>query len=230
MNPFRYRGYYYDAETGFYYLQSRYYNPAWGRFLNADAYISSTGTLIGFNMYTYCENDPINYYDPNGECKKFLGFLWKVDCKTVTCPTSKFYLSSAICIGSYGDGKGNVYVISESDEENVGKKTEKNAVIIIDKRSYENANMKILRSHKIKDDLLQDEIAQLMLDYADANPGAYTWERTKDSLLREWSIHNFAYAIFFKRDRAADCDFDNADEGKYLFDYISEHLFKLGGK
>ena len=35
-NPFRYRGYYYDTQTGFYYLQSRYYNPEWGRFLNAD--------------------------------------------------------------------------------------------------------------------------------------------------------------------------------------------------
>ena len=41
INPFRYRGYYYDTETGLYYLQSRYYNPEWGRFLNVDAYIST---------------------------------------------------------------------------------------------------------------------------------------------------------------------------------------------
>ena len=40
-NPFRYRGYYYDYETGFYYLQSRYYNPEWGRFLNADITLES---------------------------------------------------------------------------------------------------------------------------------------------------------------------------------------------
>ena len=65
-NPFRYRGYYYDTETGLYYLQSRYYNPAWGRFLNADGYVNTNGDLIGFNMYAYCGNNPIKYIDPLG--------------------------------------------------------------------------------------------------------------------------------------------------------------------
>ena len=66
-NPFRYRGYFYDVETGLYYLQSRYYNPAWGRFLNADGYLNANGDLIGFNMYAYCSNNPIAGYDPTGE-------------------------------------------------------------------------------------------------------------------------------------------------------------------
>ena len=66
-NPFRYRGYYYDIETGLYYLQSRYYNPAWGRFLNADGYVNANGDLIGFNMYAYCGNNPVNGYDPTGK-------------------------------------------------------------------------------------------------------------------------------------------------------------------
>lgn len=66
-NPFRYRGYYYDTDTGLYYLQSRYYNPAWGRFLNADGYVNANGDLIGFNMYTYCSNNPVMYADPTGE-------------------------------------------------------------------------------------------------------------------------------------------------------------------
>ena len=65
-NPFRYRGYYYDTETGLYYLQSRYYNPAWGRFLNADGLIYSQAGLIGYNMYTYCGNNPVMGYDPSG--------------------------------------------------------------------------------------------------------------------------------------------------------------------
>ena len=50
VNPLRYRGYYYDTETGFYYLQSRYYDPALGRFINADSY-ESTGQ--GFSYYTF---------------------------------------------------------------------------------------------------------------------------------------------------------------------------------
>ena len=66
-NPFRYRGYYYDIETGFYYLQSRYYNPEWGRFLNADGYINANGDMLGYNMFAYCGNNPVMGYDPTGE-------------------------------------------------------------------------------------------------------------------------------------------------------------------
>ncbi len=66
LNPFRYRGYYYDIETGFYYLQSRYYNPEWGRFLNADGYLNANGDIIGYNMFAYCNNNPVNLIDENG--------------------------------------------------------------------------------------------------------------------------------------------------------------------
>ena len=66
-NPFRYRGYYYDNETGFYYLNSRYYDPNVGRFLNADIYINANGDLIGFNMFAYCGNNPVMQYDDDGE-------------------------------------------------------------------------------------------------------------------------------------------------------------------
>ena len=68
INPLRYRGYYYDAETGFYYLQSRYYDPEIGRFINADSYASTDETgLLSTNMFAYCENDPVNRSDPSGE-------------------------------------------------------------------------------------------------------------------------------------------------------------------
>ena len=68
INPLRYRGYYYDTETGFYYLQSRYYDPEIGRFINADSYASTDATgLLSTNMFAYCENDPVNRSDPSGE-------------------------------------------------------------------------------------------------------------------------------------------------------------------
>ena len=65
-NPLRYRGYYYDSETGFYYLQSRYYDPATRRFINADALTSTGQGFIGTNMFAYCNNNSVNGYDPSG--------------------------------------------------------------------------------------------------------------------------------------------------------------------
>ena len=65
-NPLRYRGYYYDSETGWYYLQSRYYDPALGRFLNADCYASTGQGFLGYNMFAYCNNNPISFMDSNG--------------------------------------------------------------------------------------------------------------------------------------------------------------------
>ncbi len=65
-NPLRYRGYVYDTETGLYYLQSRYYNPEIGRFINADAFASTGQGALGNNMYAYCLNNPVMGYDPLG--------------------------------------------------------------------------------------------------------------------------------------------------------------------
>jgi len=65
-HPFRYRGYYYDAETGLYYLNSRYYNPEWGRFINADSYGGSMGAFLSHNVFAYCANNPIMHSDPSG--------------------------------------------------------------------------------------------------------------------------------------------------------------------
>ena len=66
-NPIRYRGYYYDRETGLYYLNARYYNPEWRRFISPDSteYIDPD-TPNGLNLYAYCGNDPINRFDPSG--------------------------------------------------------------------------------------------------------------------------------------------------------------------
>ena len=66
INPFRYRSYYYDNETKLYYLNSRYYNPLWGRFINCDGIINDD-EIVGCNLYTYCNNNAITLVDPTGE-------------------------------------------------------------------------------------------------------------------------------------------------------------------
>ena len=73
-NPIRYRGYYYDFETDFYYLQSRYYDPAMGRFINADdtSMIAANGDFASYNLYAYCGNNPVARRDDGGEFWNFV--------------------------------------------------------------------------------------------------------------------------------------------------------------
>ena len=66
-NPFRYRGYYYDTESCFYYLNSRYYDAKVCRYLNADGYVSTGQGILGNNMFAYCGNNPVNNCDPSGQ-------------------------------------------------------------------------------------------------------------------------------------------------------------------
>ena len=66
-NPFRYRGYYYDSETGLYYLNSRYYDPQTGRFLNADGNCGAVGNVQSHNMFEYGFNNPVNIVDYSGK-------------------------------------------------------------------------------------------------------------------------------------------------------------------
>ena len=66
INPFRYRGYRYDGDTGLYYLRSRYYDPVSCRFVNADKYVSTGQGQLGHNMFAYCNNNPVRYDDPTG--------------------------------------------------------------------------------------------------------------------------------------------------------------------
>ena len=66
INPFRYRGYVYDEETGLYYLRSRYYNPNLGRFVNADRVFDANDSVTTYNQYAYCDNCPVIYLDSEG--------------------------------------------------------------------------------------------------------------------------------------------------------------------
>ena len=66
LNPFRYRSYYYDNETGLYYLNSRYYDPETYRFLNADGIYDTRTGMLSHNMFAYCNNNPVNMVDSTG--------------------------------------------------------------------------------------------------------------------------------------------------------------------
>ena len=75
-NPFRYRGYYYDTETGLYYLMTRYYDPEVCRFISADVYMTTGQGVLGGNMFAYCLNNPVNMFDTLGCAPEWLERLW----------------------------------------------------------------------------------------------------------------------------------------------------------
>lgn len=91
-NPYRYRSYRYDNETKLYYLQTRYYNPEIGRFINADSLIGEEGEILKHNIFAYCANDFVNSYDDNGEEAITLGIaaLFGI---TMLCLTGGYYAS-----------------------------------------------------------------------------------------------------------------------------------------
>ena len=76
LNPFRYRGYYYDTETGLYYLKTRYYDPEVGRFITIDdiSYLDPD-TINGLNLYAYCGDNPVMNVDPEGTLKWWQNLL-----------------------------------------------------------------------------------------------------------------------------------------------------------
>ncbi len=81
LNPLRYRGYVYDQETELYYLQSRYYNPEWGRFINADIFAATGQSFTGNNTFVYCGNNPVCRIDSGG-------FFWDTVFDVVSLVTS----------------------------------------------------------------------------------------------------------------------------------------------
>ena len=93
VNPIRYRGYYYDKESGLYYLKSRYYDPEICRFINADG-LSSTGQgFLGCNLFAYCGNNPINRTDLDG---LFWKELWEAFSQAVQQSSSSLAFAGVV--------------------------------------------------------------------------------------------------------------------------------------
>ncbi len=102
LNPFRYRGYYYDRETGLYFLQTRYYDPEIGRFLNRDSVAyADPQTINGLNLYAYCLNNPIAYTDNYG-CSSWMDSWWGKALGWLT--TAVLVVGAVVAIGAVAIG------------------------------------------------------------------------------------------------------------------------------
>jgi len=121
LNPFRYRGYYYDTESGFYYLMSRYYDPVTHRFINADTYdtLLSDENLSNKNLFSYCGNNPVNNSDPTGEHS----------CGAPTCPkcnaSRRAFLQTEKGLKMYNDAQGTDYIGINDNGDFIARKSVK---------------------------------------------------------------------------------------------------------
>ncbi len=104
-NPFRYRGYYYDKDLELYYLNSRYYDGYTGRFISADNALYHS--ILGYNMYAYCHNNPVNFVDHSGESPEavasFFGALWAAALAEPT-PVGEIAAGVITVVGAVGVG------------------------------------------------------------------------------------------------------------------------------
>ncbi len=105
INPFRYRGYYFDTETGLYYLNSRYYDANVGRFLNADSQLA-TNDVSGMNLFAYCGNNPIARTDTSGQAwwHWALGAAVVVACAVATVVTCGGFAAAACAVSAVSCG------------------------------------------------------------------------------------------------------------------------------
>lgn len=107
--------------------------------------------------------------------------------------------------------KGNVYIGSYDYLKSI--ETDKNDVLILDKRESNDPDIKIYNSYLITENELIDEILDILLEYEKEFPTA--WDRSKDTMKLEWFVHNVAYYFNYQRDRTKDVDLNNLDEEYY---------------
>ncbi len=232
VNPFRYRGYYYDSESGLYYLNSRYYDPEVGRFINADGYASTGQGVLGSNMFIYCNNNPVMYKDPSGQflisalvvgaAVVGMAFLFTADSHQTVESHQQQQRKAAE--QKYNQNTVNVYTPSSG-------KAEKGKVnVLIDKNNKNSAgqsdpNIHIENSYQITDSYEMEAILNVVI--ASPEYDSNVFPRTINSYIREWKGHNFMYNISSGswKNRAMHVDLNNLEDKMIVWDVISTFIY-----
>ncbi|WP_169009425.1 RHS repeat-associated core domain-containing protein [Faecalispora jeddahensis] len=171
LNPFLYRGYYYDAETGLYYLNSRYYDPVTGRFLNADGLLNDTASILDVNLLCYCYNDPANMVDFDGLKGQS---IWSFKSDTAGRTILAWYLYGRGAKFIANDGYYGNYMMKNQSLKNKVKKTILPYATRLKKG--QSLNINIVTSMEIENG--EDMIGYQYLHGTNANAGGFTIKGT----------------------------------------------------
>ena len=212
------------AETGLYYLNSRYYDPETCRFINADSYVATGQGIVSYNMFAYGLNNPINFKDPSGHIPEsvlrdiVVGGMAEFAQATI----NEDNIITRLVPSPYGRDIliTNDYYVNYMDDKY------SNFVVVVDIRinngNIYNPDIKIIDSYKISSDTEQYYILLAIEKYVKENPVKYSteneWNRSIDSMKIEWDVHNFAYyylSFIFDKELSAHVDFDYADAEIY---------------
>ena len=123
-NPYRYRGYTFDSESGLYYLNARVYDPELARFMQEDTYRGQKGDPLSLNLYTYCKNNPITYWDPSGRLGMEYSPWNPIPMKTQTANEQQQYVNAVQTTLNTGGTVSNTRTVSSL---NVGNGTLNNS-------------------------------------------------------------------------------------------------------
>ena len=187
VNPFRYRGYFYDAETGFYYLNSRYYDPGTGRFINSDNVVSGTGESVqGYNTFAYCFNNPVNLSDGNGNWA--IRAIIAVVTAVIAVTTVINHIINAVNNKKINKEIKSSYTQEDATEEvtRILKTYDTNSTI-----EFNNNSVKIKNSYKVKR-YDRQKISQIIM-----RTDNLKIERSSSNMSSEWLLHNLVYNIPF---------------------------------
>ncbi len=206
--PFRYRGYVYDAETGWYYLQSRYYDPATCRFISADVLLSTGQGVIGHNSFACCLNNPVNCCDTSG-------------CACVINEQERMLIEDR------ASGSLTVFFNQDTAKRLINEifANEGYTEVMI---NFTSAGAHIVNSFMVELEEIRLRICRI-LEHTEG------FLRTAESLSAEWKLHNDLYYSLFAlvprvKSSAKDADLDYINDGRWyindatsLYDYFGIH-------
>ena len=217
-NPFRYRGYYYDTDLKLYYLQTRWYDPETGRFLNLDQIsYAKPEQLNGINLYAYCLDNPVMNADPEGtELATFIGFLVEL----AVIYLYVIFVTSPERFYEY-DIKEQVITSPTEDDINIvanGEESNPDGKIRVEISQY---NLVIRDSYLIRDHEDMETVMKIIMESSQYKQIYDTDFRNLENFVLEWKAHNLLYS-FGRGKRFGDVDFESKKDIRCIFNGLGQ--------